>query len=111
VWRHPHPSSRRWRWVRLTDEGRGRLAAANSELMGPHSIVDTFVQNIVTHDPDNLRARRLGYSAATTVTDTLRARLDDRATLRYPLYPEPGEPWPPPVTFPLRLGSVDPGGT
>jgi hypothetical protein len=65
--------------------------------MGPHSLVDSFVQNIVTRNPDSFHARRRGYAAATRVTDILRARLGDRASLRYPLYPAPGEPWPPPV--------------
>ena len=94
VWRHPHPLNEQWRWVRLTDAARDALAEASSELEGPDSLLDAFVHAAVTRRPESLPERRLGYAAASGVTDVLRERLGDRATLRYPGYPAPGEPWP-----------------
>ena len=94
VWRHPHPSNRRWRWVRLTPRGATKYTVANSELMGPGSLVDELTHLAVTRDPDSARARRIGFAAATKVTDILRDRLGDCATLAYPFYPAPGETWP-----------------
>ena len=101
VWRHPHPSNRRWRWVRLTPRGATKYTIANSELMGPGSLVDQLVHAAVTHRPDDPRARRLGYAAATKVTHVVRERLGDEATLAYPLYShrtDPSSPYIPRIT-------------
>ena len=88
--------------MRLTARGATTYAIANTELMGPHSLVDELVHSMVTHEPEDPRARRRGYLAADRVTDIIRDRLDDQATLTYPLYPAPGEPWPPRAPFPAR---------
>ena len=99
VWRTPYVRRGTPRWVRLTSAGVTKLAVANSELMGPGSLVDEFVHVAVTLTPDDLRAQRLGYAAAERATDILRERLDDGASLRFPHYPARGEPWPPSTVF------------
>ena len=78
------------RWVRLTARGASRVAVANSELMGPRSLVDELVTAAVTRDPDSPRARLFDYAAATRVTDILRERLGDEASLVFPFYPVRG---------------------
>jgi DNA-binding MarR family transcriptional regulator len=96
VWRHPHPDNDRWRWVRLTELGLTRYTIANTELMGPESVPDSLVHSMVTQTPQDFSAQRRGYLAAAAVTDIVRDRLGDRASLSYPLYPPPCAPWPTP---------------
>ena len=96
VRRTPYTRKGTMRWVRLTAAGATRLSIANSELMGPGSLVDDLVRAAVTRNPTSPHSRHLGYVAARRVTDVLRERLGDTATLVYPSYPAPGTRWPEP---------------
>ncbi len=100
-----YPPDRRHRWVTLTEMGRQVIDAAQGDLtFGPMG--EDVVRKMVSDQPELRIPTDKALAATCLLFGTIRRRLSDSASLRYPSYLASGERMPDhPVPYPGEYAS------